>query len=295
MADPPCCSGVGAKLAPETLVCLNDAIRQGGQENSLRRLVARFSLPYTALQQHRLHVLAASAPSTATTEEAGPGPGPGPARLVDLAQVVPPPKSNVIHGDFGPIAPKPSKEDRAAAERNARKSAADDARARGMIAAQSADSFDARVGHVADLIVAGEYAGRPTAKALAAIWCVDLGTVQNYARAAALLTRADRGAVEAARELSLGSWRRLLGEAREVGDTKAAVAAQAGWDRAAGIVEPGGSRVQVNVLQAPGVQSLMRVVLQALADHPEARDAVLAAVRAELEGQAAPRAIGQGA
>ena len=125
---------------------------------------------------------------------------------------------------------------------------------------KEAGSFDERVLYVADLIARGRYVGRPTAKKLAKVWNVSRDAVQNYARAAAVVCKADRGDLEQTREASLGAWARIRDGAIAAKDRRAAAAAQAGYDRAAGIVEPGGAKVMVNVLQAPGVLDLLREV-----------------------------------
>jgi hypothetical protein len=206
----------------------------------------------------------------------------------------------VIRGDF-----TKTREGRAIAsraeekkeEQKQRLEQRNDARARMIQAAESAKSFDERVGHIADLIVAGQYAGRPTAKLLAQTWLVDITAVQNYARSAALVAKADRPAVEAARELSLGQWTRLREEAREADDVKAAVSAQAGWDRAAGVVESGGAKtlVQNTIVQSPQFTAVWSALLAYLREsHPTAVEGAVAAVKGALAASMGPPSVPAG-
>lgn len=127
-------------------------------------------------------------------------------------------------------------------------------------AAKKAETYDDRVLFLADVIASGRFTGRPIVRRLAAVWNVSRQTVQDYARNGALVCRADRGDLEQTREASLAAWSRIRDTAIAAKDRRAAAAAQAGYDRAAGIVEPGGAKVMVNVLQAPGVLDLLREV-----------------------------------
>lgn len=121
----------------------------------------------------------------------------------------------------------------------------------------SAESFEERVLHIADLMARGRYLGRVTASRLAREWNVQRVSVQNLARAAALVCKADRGDIEQAREVSIGAWTDIRRRALRDDDVKGAAMAQAGLDRASGVVEPGGAKVQVlNVMQTPGGQEL---------------------------------------
>jgi hypothetical protein len=159
----------------------------------------------------------------------------------------------------------------------------DDARVRSKPDPKTLDSFEDRVGYVATLIASGHYSGRPTANRLAALWNVDRGTVQNYHRAAALLAKADRGAIEETREASLGYWSRIRAKALAEDDLKAAAAAQAGYDRAAGVVESGGAKLQINLMQAQGFDEFLAIILDGLAmHHPEALPTIKGLVRAHL-------------
>lgn len=121
---------------------------------------------------------------------------------------------------------------------------------------------DARVMAIADLMADGEYHGRKTARELAARWGCRRGIVQDAARAAALICNADHGEIEQHRQESLGRWLKLYEEALLGGDVKAAVAAQAGYDRAAGVVQPSSAKVQVNVLAAPAAAPVVRALTQ---------------------------------
>lgn len=84
-------------------------------------------------------------------------------------------------------------------------------------------------------------------------------------------------------------------------DTESGAKAYDGQDKAAdrllkamerkaklqGLDAPTGAKVQVNVLQTPGVEGLLKAVLGALADEPVARAKVVAAVRlAQMSGRA---------
>lgn len=129
-------------------------------------------------------------------------------------------------------------------------------------------TYQERVFYIADMIARGEFLGRKSCKELAARWKVSYDAVRVYARAAACVCKADRGELEQVREVAIGAWTDIRDRAREDGKWRDAAAAQAGLDRAAGVVEP--TKVQFNVLMDPAV----RLVLQALRDcwaelHPE--------------------------
>jgi hypothetical protein len=150
---------------------------------------------------------------------------------------------------------------------------------------------DHRIDHIADLIVAGEWRDRKTAKELATIWGVKTQTVFDYASQAARITRADRGTREHARELSLGRWSRVFDDALSEGDYRGAAAAEKGWDLASGVTEPGGAKVQVNVLQHPDVMRFYAIVMDAVAGEGDAAltariHARVRAARALLTGAA---------
>lgn len=155
--------------------------------------------------------------------------------------------------------------------------------------ARACISRDDRVLHVADLIARGEWDGRPTAKRLALIWCVSVGAVNNYHQSAALLCKADRGDLQAQRENAIGAWAVLREIALKSGDVKAAVAAQTGQDKAAGVVERG-PQVQI-ITQNPAVVALIRTILTTLERFPEAREAVVDAVRSEVGSRRALSAL----
>lgn len=238
------CCAVGAR---QDAAEIDAALKAGGPDNSFRKLAARFGVSVAALQRHKPHAAGAC-------QEADTG---GDTRTGSEVAAIH--KSAESLDDTRTDTPD-------TVGSGGRLAACDDARAREDAEAWVAKAVDVappqpvedvrahdeRVLHIADLMAAGEYHGRKTARELGARWGVARGTVQNYARAAALVCHADHGEIEQHRQESLGRWLRLYEEALLGGDVKAAVTAQAGYDRAAGVVQPGGAKVQVNVLQGPG-------------------------------------------
>lgn len=181
-----------------------EALRSGA---GVRPLAVRFGLTKSALGRHRGHLgLDATEPGT-------------PIGTVAEVPGTPEPETSK------PTVPTPS----------------DDARARSLVDPDevldiTADSYQERVLTIADIMNRGQYLGHATAKKLAADWGVSRGAVQNYARAAAVVCAADRGQLDQVREVSVGTWTRLRLQAEEDGDAKAANTAQAGLDRASGLV-----------------------------------------------------------
>lgn len=170
-------------------------------------------------------------------------------------------------------------------------------------APQPLDTYQERVEHVADLIASGRWRGRSTVRRLSAAWGIAPGTAWNYARHAALLCKTDRGGREDLRQVSLGRWEQQRRKALADGDIKAANGAQAGWDRASGVVEPGGAKI-INVVQVPGVRPFVDLVMDELnaaalelgGEAVAARDRVLEKIRNAMQaGGARPlKALGSG-
>lgn len=147
---------------------------------------------------------------------------------------------------------------------------------------REAVSVDARVDLVADLLVAGEWNGRATAKFLAGIWQVTPKTVLHYHDVAARVVAPLRGDRESRRTTSLGRWERTWRLAMATGDARGANGALAGWDKAAGVVDTRGPSVQINLATNPMFQKLMGAINEELLKHPAARADVMARVRREL-------------
>jgi hypothetical protein len=115
---------------------------------------------------------------------------------------------------------------------------------------------------IADRMADGRWLGRRSIREYAERSGLRRGTVKDYARAAALACFVDEDEIEQRRQPALGRWLKLHRKALRAGDLKAAATALAGYDRAGGVVQPGGTKVQVNILSAPDAAPVVRALTQ---------------------------------
>lgn len=305
-----CTCAIGKRADADTI---DTAIRGGG---SVRKVAERFGLTKTAVGEHRIRCLGlgVQAPTVKTakgakrkkakvsrkTKPRAPSPEEG------LYEAGAEDKGGEEEGEASPDDPGEGAEDGGVRELSGApdtssdstvsgrsdSATSDDARARARVDPKSLESFEERVGHVADLVAAGRWHVRKSAQTLADIWGVELGTVQNYRRTASLIVRADRGSIEEQRDESLGRWRRIQDKALREGDLKAAATAQTGYDKAAGVVESGGSKVQVNnFTSSDDFGALLAMFFASLQPFPTALRAVQETYEAFLRGERQPPAI----
>lgn len=138
----------------------------------------------------------------------------------------------------------------------------------------------------------------------AAEWGVSRGTVEDMVREASVGAAVDPETVRTRRAVALGRWGWGVQKARaaiEDGpagyDTMSKLLSayaqmQTGWDKAAGVLDE--SPKVVNVIGHPVFTGMLESVLLAVAQFPEARAAVMAAVKAKLDvlRQPVPAALG---
>ncbi len=250
----PCCS-IGAR---EDAAAIDEALRRGV---GVRGVAAHFDAPKSSIGDHRRDCLGI----TGKVE---------PVAAAALAQGP--------HQSAPPDTAADGPEKVSAGRPENPRTSGDDARARARVEPKLLISFEDRVNHCADVVASGRWLGRPTAKRLARLWNVDRGTVQNYHRSAVLIAKADRGGIEETREASLGHWTHIRVEALAKKDLKAASTAQAGYDRASGVVEAGGLTINLNHPDWQRAWAVVRVVLERC--HPEALETLAGGVQAWTSG-----------
>lgn len=255
--EPGCGCGVSGKLSAGQLAQLDGALLGEDQsKGSVGKAAARFGLSHDEIRRHKSECLrgGSSPPSNAS--------------------------------QFGMVLKKAAR-----------------------VSAKSAISREERVAYLACRIAAGKDAAYLTYAHLADIWGVSLATVQNYASAAHVAIRAMRGDTshEVNRSVSMADRVQRAGfkvfeEAmRQIDpesgpDVKAAAMAlgvvqkaQAQKDKATGVALGGGIALQV--FRTPEFQALMAIMLNALDRYPEAKAAVLSAVKRELDAKRAGAAF----
>lgn len=138
----------------------------------------------------------------------------------------------------------------------------------------------------------------------AAEWGVSRATVEDMVREASVGAAVDPASVEARRAVAMGRWGWGVEQARTAIETgpkgydtmskllSAYAQMQTGWDKAAGVLDE--SPKVVNVIGHPVFMAMLESVIQAVQPFPEARAAVMAAVKAKLDvlRQPTPAALG---
>jgi hypothetical protein len=145
------------------------------------------------------------------------------------------------------------------------------------------------VQEIVELIERDEWDGELTASRLARSWQKPKMFVLGCYRDAVTLMRIARGSPNEDREVSLRRWIKLFRAAMDKGDPlalKVAADALKGYDAASGIVDKS-TRVQVNVMQDPQAQEMLRVVFDVVREDP----VMLERIRARL--MALPGAAGE--
>lgn len=124
-------------------------------------------------------------------------------------------------------------------------------------------------------------------------WGVSRATVEDMVREASVGATVDPESVRARRAVAMGRWGWGVEQARQaiedgpVGyDTMSKLLAsyaqmQTGWDKAAGVLDE--SPKTINIVGHPVFAGMLESVLLAVAAYPEARAAVMAAVKAKLD------------
>jgi hypothetical protein len=137
---------------------------------------------------------------------------------------------------------------------------------------------------VAELVQAGEWEEERSVQVLVRKWNKSRLFVYQCFRDACTLIRIARGTPGEMRETSAARWMKIFKIASQSEDPaalRAATAALQGHDRALGIVDSG-TKVQVNVMQDPGAQEMLRVVFDTVREDP----AMLEKLRTKLRALA---------
>lgn len=159
----------------------------------------------------------------------------------------------------------------------------------------------------ADMIAAGKWEGRPSVRLLSAIWGLSADAVRDRHQAGTVAAAADRGQLEAERQVAIGALQEqerialeafeasklMLGE--EAGDAKFLAIAQkarAEIARIAGCIPQPGTTVNVNVTTSPQFVAASTRLVDTVHDALDAVDEV-AARAAERLGYPVPRALAE--
>jgi hypothetical protein len=140
------------------------------------------------------------------------------------------------------------------------------------------------VEEVAELVQAGDWEDERSVQVLVRKWNKSRLFVYQCFRDACTLIRIARGTPGEMRETSAARWMKIFKIASQSDDPaalRAATAALQGHDRALGLVDAG-TRVQINVMQDPAAQEMLRTVFDVVREDP----VMLEKLRARLRGLA---------
>lgn len=268
MSDDACRRGcsVGARLTPEDLHALNEALRTPGHDG-YRKLAVRFGLGDRAK-----NALAAHAQKCVR--------GVGADVPEDLAGAPTAEPGTATRDTQGQQPTEPGRPGRDTAPPPG---------GRARASATEAKTRDERVDYILGQRLAGRWDSARDSRRLARLWDVHINTVGEYARAAADIHERCSDDIEAERRAHAARWLFNWRGAIRAGKHKEANDALAGYAQTMGLVD---TRAQLNVSIAghPSVMLFLRILLEEFANDPEVVSRMERAVhrfRAQVAGTAA--------